>query len=65
MNLLIYKERNLPFFDNKNKIGYLFHIAKNLSQLMYSVMMTGYLFKNAQYCLELQQSLKQVSLPNV
>lgn len=32
---------------------------------MYSVMMTGYMFKNAQYRLELQQSLEQVALPEV
>ena len=30
---------------------------------MYSVMMTGYMFKNAQYRLDLQQSLEQVALP--
>lgn len=29
---------------------------------MYSVLMTGYMFKNAQYRLELQQSLEQVAL---
>ncbi|KAJ9165872.1 hypothetical protein P3X46_020690 [Hevea brasiliensis] len=40
-------------------------VAENLAQLMYSVMMTGYMFKNAQYCLELQQSLEQVALPDV
>ncbi|XP_044511021.1 uncharacterized protein LOC123229331 isoform X2 [Mangifera indica] len=38
-------------------------VAENLAQLMYSVMMTGYMFKNAQYRLELQQSLEQVALP--
>ncbi|KAJ1427389.1 hypothetical protein SESBI_09639 [Sesbania bispinosa] len=32
---------------------------------MYSVMMTGYMFKNAQYRLELQESLEQVALPEV
>lgn len=32
---------------------------------MYSVIMTGYMFKNAQYRLELQQSLEQVALPDV
>ena len=32
---------------------------------MYSVMMTGYMFKNAQYRLELQQSLEQAALPEV
>lgn len=32
---------------------------------MYSVMMTGYMFKNAQYRLELQQCLEQVALPDV
>ncbi|XP_006828943.2 uncharacterized protein LOC18424291 isoform X1 [Amborella trichopoda] len=39
-------------------------VAENLAQLMYSVLMTGYMFKNAQYRLELQQSLAQVSLPD-
>ena len=39
-------------------------MAENLAQLMYSVMMTGYMFKNAQYRLELQQSLEQVALPD-
>lgn len=38
-------------------------VAENLAQLMYSVMMTGYMFKNAQYRLELQQSLEQAALP--
>ncbi|XP_024388591.1 uncharacterized protein [Physcomitrium patens] len=38
-------------------------IAENLAQLMYSVMMTGYMFRNAQYRLELQQSLNQVAPP--
>lgn len=42
-----------------------FQVAENLAQLMYSVMMTGYMFKNAQYRLELQQSLEQVALPDV
>lgn len=41
-----------------------FQVAENLAQLMYSVMMTGYMFKNAQYRLELQQSLEQVALPD-
>lgn len=41
----------------------LFQVAENLAQLMYSVMMTGYMFRNAQYRLELQQSLEQVALP--
>ncbi|CAN1781889.1 hypothetical protein LINPERHAP1_LOCUS15594 [Linum perenne] len=40
-------------------------VAENLAQLMYSVLMTGYMFKNAQYRLELQQSLEQVALPDV
>ncbi|MFQ6621659.1 hypothetical protein Gotur_002945 [Gossypium turneri] len=40
-------------------------VAENLAQLMYSVMMTGYMFKNAQYRLELQQSLEQAALPEV
>ncbi|GAB4832999.1 hypothetical protein Ancab_007022 [Ancistrocladus abbreviatus] len=39
-------------------------VAENLAQLMYSIMMTGYMFRNAQYRLELQQSLEQVALPN-
>ena len=39
-------------------------MAENLAQLMYSVMMTGYMFKNAQYRLDLQQSLEQVALPD-
>ncbi|GLT75572.1 hypothetical protein SLA2020_472870 [Shorea laevis] len=39
-------------------------VAENLAQLMYSVMMTGYMFKNAQYRLELQQSLEQAALPD-
>ncbi|KAJ6931682.1 hypothetical protein NC652_015003 [Populus alba x Populus x berolinensis] len=39
-------------------------VAENLAQLMYSVMMTGYMFKNAQHRLELQQSLEQVALPD-
>lgn len=38
-------------------------VAENLAQLMFSVMMTGYMFRNAQYRLELQQSLEQVALP--
>lgn len=42
---------------------YLVQVAENLAQLMYSVMMTGYMFKNAQNRLELQQSLEQVALP--
>lgn len=41
----------------------LFQVAENLAQLMYSVLMTGYMFRNAQYRLELQQSLEQVALP--
>ncbi|KAG6549309.1 hypothetical protein Mapa_009295 [Marchantia paleacea] len=39
-------------------------VAENLAQLMYSVMMTGYMFRNAQFRLELQQSLSQVALPD-
>ncbi|KAI3724593.1 hypothetical protein L2E82_36376 [Cichorium intybus] len=39
-------------------------VAENLAQLMYSVLMTGYMFRNAQYPLELQQSLEQVALPD-
>ncbi|KAL0737643.1 hypothetical protein Bca4012_013853 [Brassica carinata] len=38
-------------------------VAENLAQLMMSVLMTGYMFRNAQYRLELQQSLDQVALP--
>lgn len=38
-------------------------VAENLAQLMYSVMMTGYMFRNAQFRVELQQSIEQVSLP--
>ncbi|KAL7261629.1 hypothetical protein ACSBR1_000124 [Camellia fascicularis] len=40
-------------------------VAENLAQLMYSVLMTGYMFRNAQYRLELQQGLEQVALPEV
>lgn len=39
-------------------------VAENLAQLMYSVLMTGYMFRNAQYRLELQESLEQVALPD-
>lgn len=38
--------------------------AESLAQLMYSVMMTGYMFRNAQYRLELQQSLEKLALPD-
>ncbi|KAJ3691328.1 hypothetical protein LUZ61_020492 [Rhynchospora tenuis] len=38
-------------------------VAENLAQLMYSVLMTGYMFRNAQYRVELQQSLEQMALP--
>ncbi|XP_051124604.1 uncharacterized protein LOC127246968 [Andrographis paniculata] len=38
-------------------------VAENLAQLMYSVLMTGYMFQNAQNRLEFQQSLEQVALP--
>ncbi|OMP11130.1 hypothetical protein COLO4_04004 [Corchorus olitorius] len=38
-------------------------VAENLAQLMFSVIMTGYMFRNAQYRLELQQSLEQAALP--
>lgn len=37
-------------------------VAENLAQLMYSVLMTGYMFRNAQYRLDLQQSLEHVAL---
>ncbi|XP_020599939.1 uncharacterized protein LOC110039273 [Phalaenopsis equestris] len=40
-------------------------VAENLAQLMYSVMMTGYMFRNAQYRLELQQSVEKIALPDV
>ncbi|KAK1273899.1 hypothetical protein QJS04_geneDACA009734 [Acorus gramineus] len=40
-------------------------VAENLAQLMYSVIMTGYMFRNAEYRLELQQSLEQVALPEI
>ncbi|XP_061372814.1 uncharacterized protein LOC133315246 isoform X2 [Gastrolobium bilobum] len=40
-------------------------VAENLAQLMYSVMMTGYMFRNAQYRLELQEGLEKVALPDV
>lgn len=39
-------------------------VAENLAQLMYSVMMTGYMFRNAQFRLEMQQSLQLAALPN-
>jgi hypothetical protein len=38
-------------------------VAENLAHLMYSVLMTGYMFRSAQHHLELQQSLEQISLP--
>ncbi|XP_047324859.1 uncharacterized protein LOC124928660 [Impatiens glandulifera] len=38
-------------------------VAENLAQLMYSVLMTGYMFRNAQYRLDLQQSLEHAALP--
>nr|XP_009794917.1 PREDICTED: uncharacterized protein LOC104241671 [Nicotiana sylvestris] len=38
-------------------------VAENLAQLMYSVLMTGYMFRNAQFRLELQESLEQAALP--
>jgi len=38
-------------------------VAENLAQLMYSIMMTGYMFRNAQFRVELQQSLEQAALP--
>lgn len=40
-------------------------VAENLAQLMYSVMMTGYMFKNAQFRLELQQTLEHTVLPDL
>lgn len=39
-------------------------VAENLAQLMYSVMMTGYMFKNAQFRMEMQQSLQLAALPD-
>eukprot|EP00897_Mesotaenium_endlicherianum_P008616 jgi/Mesen1/7783/ME000408S06894 len=39
-------------------------VGENLAQLMYSVIMTGYMFRNAQYRLELQQSLSTLALPD-
>lgn len=39
-------------------------VAENLAQLMYSVMMTGYMFRNAQFRLELQQSMAVPALPS-
>jgi hypothetical protein len=53
---------NMIFFSNITWL--FFQVAENIAQLMYSVMMTGYMFKNAQYRLELQQSLEQVALPD-
>eukprot|EP00850_Spirogloea_muscicola_P001591 SM000006S19356 [mRNA] locus=s6:376166:378294:+ [translate_table: standard] len=38
-------------------------VGENLAQLMYSVMMTGYMFRNAQYRMDLSQSLAQAALP--
>lgn len=32
-------------------------VGENLAQLMFSVLMTGYMFRNAQYRMELRQSL--------
>jgi len=32
-------------------------VGENLAQLMYSVMMTGYMFRNAQYRMELGSSM--------
>lgn len=46
-------------------ICFFVQVAENLAQVMYSVMMTGYMFRNAQYRLELQESLEQVALPDV
>ncbi|KAI4983481.1 hypothetical protein ZWY2020_023973 [Hordeum vulgare] len=40
-------------------------VAENLAQLMYSVLMTGYMFRNAQYRLELQQSLSRLLFLNL
>ncbi|GMH33265.1 hypothetical protein BSKO_01099 [Bryopsis sp. KO-2023] len=38
-------------------------MGENLSQLMYSVMMTGYMFKNAQYRLDLTRNLGALPAP--
>eukprot|EP00898_Chlorokybus_atmophyticus_P006632 jgi/Chlat1/6970/Chrsp52S06620 len=38
-------------------------VAENLAQLMYSVLMTGYMFRNAQYRMELRQSLALLPAP--
>jgi len=52
-------------YFNGNHFIFFIQVAENLAQLMYSVMMTGYMFRNAQYRLELQESLEQVALPDV
>jgi len=38
-------------------------VTENLAQLMYSMMMTGYMFRNAQYCMELRKSVVPVEVP--
>lgn len=37
-------------------------MGENLAQLMYSVMMTGYMFRNAQYRMDLSESM--IASPN-
>ncbi len=37
-------------------------VTENLAQLMYSMMMTGYMFRNAQYCMELRKSVVPVEV---
>ena len=58
--MFLYRKRCFRFLSVE---FFLFQVAENLAQLMYSIMMTGYMFKNAQNRLELQQSLEQVALP--
>lgn len=60
--LLLFLHSKSPVYKLRYNYS-LVQVAENLAQLMYSVMMTGYMFKNAQNRLELQQSLEQVALP--
>lgn len=39
-------------------------VGENLAQLMYSVLMTGYMFRNAYYRMELAQTLNLQALPD-
>uniref|UniRef100_A0A804R566 Uncharacterized protein n=1 Tax=Zea mays TaxID=4577 RepID=A0A804R566_MAIZE len=61
------EELGLPGLKNIMAISYphqaFGRVAENLAHLMYSVLMTGYMFRSAQHHLELQQSLEQISLP--